>query len=75
MDIIHPRPAARYQGNPIIGFSHDDPIKATETVQAITFAPMMGAPAFVCQLIPVYSLKKNCILEQIIKLLILLRAC
>ena len=75
MDIIHPRPAVRYQGNPIIGFSRDDPIKAEETVQAITVAPMTGAPAFVCRLIPVYSLKKNCISEQTDKLLTLPRAC
>ena len=70
-----PKTCCKIPRNPIIGFSRDDPIKAAETVQAITVAPMTGAPAFVCRLIPVYSLKKNCILEQTDKLLTLPRAC
>ena len=38
------KPAVRYQGNHIIGFSHDEPTKAAKTVLAIIIAPMMGAP-------------------------------
>ena len=45
------------QGDHIVGFSHDEPSKPTRTVLAIMVAPMMGGPAFVCRLIPVYSLK------------------
>ena len=54
----------RYQGNHIVGYSPDEPTKATRTVLAIMIAPMMGAPAFVCRLIPVYSLKHDLIFEQ-----------
>ena len=64
VDEIHVKPAVRCQRNHIIGFSHDDPVKTAGTVLAVKIAPMMGAPAFVCRLIPVYSLRHNLILEQ-----------
>ena len=57
VDEIQVKLAVRYQGNHIIGFSHDEPTKAARTVLAIMITLMMGAPAFVCRLIPVYSLK------------------
>ena len=57
VDEIQVKPAVRYQGNHIIGFSHDEPTKVARTVLAIMIALMLGAPAFVCRLIPVYSLK------------------
>ena len=62
----------RYQGNHIIGFSHNEPTKATRTVLAIMIARMMGAPAFVCRLIPAYSLEHNLILEQTQKVITLI---
>ena len=59
VDEIHVGPAARYQRNHIIGFSHNDPTKTARTVLAVKIAPMMGAPVFVCRLSPA-----NLILEQ-----------
>ena len=64
LDKIHEKPAVRYQGNHIIGSSHDEPTKAARAILPIMIAPMMVAPAFVCRLIPLYSLKRNLILEQ-----------
>ena len=49
--------AAASEGNHIIGYSYNGPLKPATTVLAIMIAPMMGAPAFACRLIPVYSLK------------------
>ena len=48
------KPAARHQGNQVLGFSHDESTKAAKT--AIMIAPRMGAPPSFCQPIPVYSL-------------------
>ena len=62
VDEIHMKPVVKYQENDIIGFSNDDPAKDARTVLVIMIAPMMGGPAFVCRLIPVYSLKHNLIL-------------
>ena len=56
------KPVVKYQENDIIGFSNDDPSKDARTVLVIMIAPMMGGPAFVCRLVPVYSLKHNLIL-------------
>ena len=53
------KPAVRYQRNHIIGFSQDEPNKTARIVLAIMIAPMMATPAFVCQLIPVCSLKHD----------------
>ena len=58
------KPAVRYQGNHIVGFYHNEPTKAARTILAIMIAPVMDDPAFVCQQIPVHSLKHNLILDQ-----------
>ena len=68
-DEIHIKPSVRYQGNHIIGFSVDKPSKPARTVLAIMVAPMMGVPAFVCRLIPVYSLKHILLYEQTLKVI------
>ena len=62
-DDILVKPDVRYQGDHIIGFLHDEPTKAARTVLAIMIAPILGAPAFFCRLIPAYSLKHNLILK------------
>ena len=69
VDEIHIKPAIRYQGNHIIGFSVDDPTKAARTVLAIMIAPSMGKPAFVCRLIPVYSLNHDFLFEETNKII------
>ena len=69
VDEIHIKPAIRYQGNHIIGFSVDDPTKPARTVLAIMIAPSMGKPAFVCRLIPVYSLTHELLFEETNKII------
>ena len=69
VDEIHIKPAIRYQGNHIIGFSVDDSTKAACTVLAIMIAPSMGKPAFVCRLIPVYSLNHDFLFEETNKII------
>ena len=64
MDEIHIKPAIRYQGNHVIGFSTDEPTKRARTVLAIMIAPSMGKPAFVCRLIPMFSLKAAFLFEE-----------
>ena len=44
VDEIYVKPVVRYQGNHVIDFSHDEPIKAARTVLAIIIAPVMGVP-------------------------------
>ena len=72
VDEITIKPAIRYQGNHVVGFSCDDSSKAAQTVVAIMIAPSMGKPAFVCRLIPVYSLTHNFLYEQVLKVIKLL---
>ena len=69
VDGIYIKPAIRNQGNHIIGFSVDDPTKAARTVLAIMIAPSMGKPAFVCRLIPVYSLNHDFLFEEANKII------
>ena len=69
VDEIHIKPAIRYQGNHIIGFSADAPTNPARTVLAIMIAPSMGKPAFVCRLIPVYSLKHGFLFEETNKII------
>ena len=65
VDEIYVKPAVKYQGSHVIGFSHDKPTKAAKTVLAIIIAPMMGAPCIcLSTLIPVYSHKNNLFLRQ-----------
>ena len=68
-DEIHIKPSVRYQGDHIVGFPHDEPSKPARTVLAIMVSPMMGGPAFVCRLIPVYSLKHELLYEQTLKVI------
>ena len=75
VDEIHIKPAVRYQGNHVVGFSCDEPTKPARTVVAIMIAPSMGKPAFVCRLIPVYSLKANFLFEQTLKIIETLHKC
>ena len=72
VDEIHIKPAIRYQGNHVVGFSCDDSSKAARTVVAIMIAPSMGKPAFVCRLILVYSLTHDFLYEQVLKVIELL---
>ena len=72
LDEIHVKPDVGYQGNHIIGFLHDKPTKAARTVLFIMIAPMMGALAFVCRLIPVYPLKHDLTLQQSQKVITLI---
>ena len=65
LDEIYIKPGIRYSCNHIIGFSVDQPDEPARTVLAILIAPMMGAPAFVVRLLPMYSLKGTFLLEQI----------
>ena len=69
MDEIHIKPCVRYQGNHVIGFLCDDPMKAAKTVLAIMIALSMGKPAFVCRLIPVFSLKASFLFEETMKII------
>ena len=69
VDEIHIKTAVRYQGNHVIGFSHDEPLKAARTVLAIMVAPSMGKPAFVCRLIPMYSMKADLLVEETSKVI------
>ena len=57
VDEMHIRPAIRYQGNHVIGFSVDEPTKAAKTILARMVCPILGGPAVVARLIPVFSLK------------------
>ena len=57
VDEVHIRPAIRYQCNHVIGFSVDEPTKAAKTILALMVCPILGRPAFVVRLIPVFSLK------------------
>lgn len=65
VDKIHIKLAERYQGNHIIGVSHDEWNKTARNVPVILIASVIGYPVFVCQLIPAYSLKHSLLLEQI----------
>ena len=47
----------------IMRFSHDESNKYARSVPMIMIAPVMGALAFVCRLIPVYFLKHDLTLE------------
>ena len=65
LDEIHIKPGVQFQGGHIIGFSCDEPDKPAKTVLALMIAPLLGKPAFVTRLIPIYSLKAAFIFEQL----------
>ena len=64
-DKIPLKSAKEYQGNHIMGFSHDEPTKAARIVLTIMIALMMAAPAFICRLIPAYPLKQYYLRKKI----------
>ena len=68
-DEMHIKPAARYTRNCHISYSHDEPSKPAKTVLAIMIAPMMWAPAFVCRIVPVFSLKYELSFDQTLKVI------
>ena len=73
VDEIYVKPAVKYQGSHVIGFSHDKPTNAAKTVLAIIIAPMMGTPCIcLSTLIPVYSHKNNLFLRQTQKFITLI---
>lgn len=67
-DEIHIRSGVQYQGGPLIGFSVDEPEKPAKNVLAFMLASLMGHPAFVIRLIPIFPLKANFLFDQIIQL-------
>lgn len=46
-----------FQESHIMGCSHDEPSKPAITKRPVMIVSMMGAPAVVCRLIPVYFVK------------------
>ena len=69
VDEIHIKAAVRYRGNHVVGYSHDEPSKIARTVLAIMIAPSMGKPAFICRLIPIYSLKTELLFSETVKVI------
>ena len=68
-DEIHMKPSVRYQKVHVIGYSIDEPTKAAKTILALMVCPILGGPAFVARLIPVFSLKHGLLYDQLLKLL------
>ena len=64
-DEIHIKPSIRYRGGHVIGFSVDQEDKPAKTVLALMVDPLMGGPAFVARLVPIYSLKSDLLFDQI----------
>ena len=54
----------RYRGSYIEGFLLGEPTTSARIVLDIIIPRMIGAPAFVCRQIPVYSLQHDLTLEQ-----------
>ena len=66
---MHIKPAIRYQGNHVIGYATDQPTKPAKTILALMVCPILGGPAFVARLIPVFSLTHDLLYDQLIKLI------
>ena len=69
------QPAIRYRGNHFVGYAVDQQDKAARTVIALMVAPLMGAPAFVARLIPLYSFSADLLFDQIVKLIEIIHDC
>ena len=69
VDEIHIKPGAHFQGGHILGYAEDDSSKLAKTCLALMISPLMGKPAFVARLIPVYSLKADFLFTQVTTLL------
>ena len=68
-DEIHIRPSIRSQKTHVIGYSIDEPTKPAKTILALMVCPILGGPAFVARLIPVFSLKHDLLYDQLLKLI------
>lgn len=55
-DEMYIKPSIRYRGGHLLGQATDDSSEVARTILAIMIKPMMGAPAFVCRLIPIHKL-------------------
>ena len=64
VDEVHVKPAVRYQGKHIVGFASDQE-KPARSVLALMVCPLLGAPAFVARLIPIYTINSDLLFEQI----------
>ena len=75
MDEIRIKPGIRYRANHLIGQSVDQPDKAARAVLAFMIAPLLGVPAFIARLIPVYTLDADLLLEQLLKVIQIIHQC
>ena len=75
LDEIHIRPGVQYQGGHLFGFSVDKPDRPAKTILALMVAPLLGVPAFVARLIPIFSLTAELQYEQVNLLLKIVHAC
>jgi hypothetical protein len=69
-DEMYVKPSIRYRGGHVFGQAVDEPQEAARTVLAIMVQPMMGAPAFVCRLIPMHKLSAvflHCTITSVIE--------
>ena len=64
-DEIHVKPSLQFQKDKVIGFAADIDYPCVAKVLAIMINPSMGALAFVARLLPVFSLKTECLTNQI----------
>jgi hypothetical protein len=58
-DEMYVKPSIRFRGGHLLGYSVDDPSQMARTILAIMIRPMMGAPAFVCRLLPINKLSSK----------------
>ena len=75
LDEIHIKPGVQYQGGHLFGFSVDKPDRPAKTILALMVAPLLGVPAFVARLIPIFSLTAELQYEQVNLLLKIVHAC
>ena len=65
IDEIHFKPGVQYQGGHLFGFSSHQPGMSVITILGLLIGPLMGKPAFIARLIPVFSLTGDLLYEQI----------
>ena len=65
LDEIDIKPALCYASNQIVAFSIDQPDKPVRSKLPILMVSIVGTPAFVVRLLPLYSLKAQFLLELI----------
>jgi hypothetical protein len=64
-DEVYIKPSLRYRGAHVIGRAVDQPGTRATTVLAILVKPLLGGPAFIARLIPVRSLNKEFLYNQL----------